>query len=331
MGAEPWIIGFLVVGFLVVIGIGLELSLRYLFGLGDPLLYIADERIGYLLAPNQDVRRLGNRILINHYSMRTGAIAPSPPPATLRLLLIGDSIANGGWWTGQDETISAILQGELLQSLHPPSQYTAVEVLNASANSWGPRNELAYLEKYGCFGAQIVIVLINTDDLFATAPTSAPVGRDPHYPATKPPLALVEVFERYMLRSPLSSELQQVRAEGGDRVGKNLEAIRQIQELVTQAGGVVYLAMTPLLRELAPPGPRDYERQARDRLKAFTQTQNLPFLDFLPLFETFERSKMLYRDHIHLNAMGNRFVAKMLITQLDTTDFVNCTAKRINA
>ena len=84
----------------------IEVLLRVLLGFGNPLIYIADAECGYLLAPNQKVRRLGNRIEINEYSMRSPAIAPSAPPETLRVLLLGDSVANGGLWTHQTDTIS---------------------------------------------------------------------------------------------------------------------------------------------------------------------------------------------------------------------------------
>jgi len=43
----------------------LEVVLRSRYGLGDPLLYKADEKIGYLIAPNQNVIRNGNAIRIN--------------------------------------------------------------------------------------------------------------------------------------------------------------------------------------------------------------------------------------------------------------------------
>jgi hypothetical protein len=46
-------------------------------------------------------------------------------------MLIGDSIANGSWWTDQKETIAALITKNLGQNLTG-----SVQVLNASANSW---------------------------------------------------------------------------------------------------------------------------------------------------------------------------------------------------
>ncbi len=299
---------------LVSVGIGLELALRRLFGFGNPLLYVADDEIGYRLAPNQDVRRFGNRILINAYSMRGEAIAPSRAPDSLRVLILGDSIANGGWWTDQHQTISALLQQHISAS-SGTLMFSSVEVLNASANSWGPRNELAYLQTFGCFESQIVVLVINTDDLFATAPTSLPVGRDRNYPARKPPLAIAEVVGRYVLPATPIPELDAVRAEGGDRVGANLDAIGRIQAYVKQQGGQCMVVMTPLFRELGNPGSRDYERTARDRLVTFAQHQHLPYLDALPLLNGLDDPKQVYRDHIHFNAAGNQQIVEFIMAE----------------
>ncbi len=287
----------------IIIGlfIAVEVALRLLFGFGNPPLYIPDEKIGYLLAPNQKLRRFGNRFEINQYSMRSATLTPTSD--TWRVLLLGDSVANGGWWTDQAQTISAFMQQQLPKRL--PENSPQIQVLNASANSWGPRNERAYLEKFGTFGAKAVVLLINTDDLFGTQPTSIQVGRDRNYPDKKPPLALVEVVSRYLLPAPTVPKLPE---EKGDRVGLNLESIHQIQQIVTANQGQFLLAITPLLRELGEPGPRDYELKARQRLQEFTQQHQITYLDFLYPFNAVENPAALYRDHIHLSPSGNELV-----------------------
>lgn len=302
-----------IVGFLLL----LEVVLRVLFGFGNPLIYIADERIGYLLAPNQRTRRFGNRIAINEYSMRSLPTRVTPSPSSLRVLLVGDSIANGGWWTDQEQTIAATMTQLLQVSSVAGKTFNQVEVLNASANSWGPRNELAYLQRFGTFNAQAVVLLINTDDLFATAPTSIPVGRERNYPARRPPLALVEVFSRYVLPDKPVPELKAVQDEPGDRVGFNLEAIKEMQAITRQTNSQFLLVMTPLLREIGEPGSRDYEHQARQRLTDFTQTHQINYIDFLPLLNSAEQPATLYRDHIHLSPQGNHFVSEIVSHYLE--------------
>ena len=298
----------LLIGGILIVGlIFLEVFLRLAFGFGNPLLYVSDRQIGYLLAPNQNVRRFGNRIQINEYSMRSGTIAATRPDSTLRVLMIGDSIVNGGWWTDQNDTLSETLAAYL--NAFKPS----VEVLNASANSWSPRNELAYLQRFGLFQAQILVLVINTDDLFATAPTSLAVGHDRNYPDRKPPSALAEVISRYLLPTPpMSDALKAVQTKGGDRVGIVLDAIRQIDHLTRQNKARFLLVMTPLLRELEQ-APRDYELVARQRLSAFAQIESIQYIDFLTVFSAeIKTPKDVYHDHIHLNPIGNKWVSESI-------------------
>ncbi len=293
---------------LVVLVLLMELALRYFFGFGRPLIYQGDPEIGYLLVPNQSTRRFGNRIAINQYSMRSDAILPQRPAANLRVLIIGDSVANGGWWTDQANTIGEVLKAKLKANLADAAP--TVEVLNASANSWGPRNELAYLTRFGLFESQYLVLIINTDDLFSTTPTSLVVGVDRNYPDRAPANAIAEVVQRYVLPAPKPDpQLQVVQSESGDRVEKNLQAIQQIQELAQKSGAKLLLVMTPLLREVAPPGPKDYELVARSRLQQFTQARQIDYIDCLTFFPTANTNQSLYHDHIHLNAMGNQQVS----------------------
>ncbi len=278
-----------------------EMGLRSIVGLGNPLLYLADPDIGYYLAPHQNVHRWGKRIRINEYSMRSEPLRDRTTTEGLRILLLGDSVANGGWWTDQDETISALMQPE----------DSTLEILNASANSWNPRNELAYLQRFGTFAAQRIIVLINTDDLFGTQPSALPVGRDRNYPDHKPPLALIEAVQRYFLPPPEIPELAAIAQEKGDRVGKNLDAIAQIQQIAQHHNADLLLALTPLKREVRDRG-RDYEHKARQRLQEFVESHSLAFIDFLPLFQSQANPEILFRDRIHLSPQGNILVSQHL-------------------
>jgi hypothetical protein len=217
-------------------------------------------------------------------------------------MLIGDSIANGSWWTDQKETIAALIAKNLGQNLTG-----SVEVLNASANSWGPRNQSAYLRRFGTFESQVIVLLMNTDDLFALAPSSAVVGREINYPARRPALALIELYDRYFKRYPPLPPVQ----EGGDRVGNNLTALAQIQALAQANQARLIIAITPLIREAQKQG-RDYELKARQRLADFTSNQQIFYLDFLPIFQAHPTPDSLYRDNIHLSGDGNELISQKL-------------------
>lgn len=302
--------------FLVLLGIlfgvlmAMEMGLRLGWGLGSPVLYLADSDIGYLLAPNQKTRRYGNLININQYSMRSGNISPRPTAGTRRVMLLGDSLVNGGWWTDQSQTLSALMG----QQLATAGAGGNGEVLNVAVNSWGPPNQLAYLQRFGLFGSEVIVLLINTDDLFSGTPNPGVVGRDRNYPNTSPGLALIEVFNRYLKPSaPMPTVAQ---SQPSDPVGYNLEKIQRIQALARQNDADLILAMTPLLREVGEPGSRDYEIKARQRLMEFAQAQNWVYIDFLPIFKATAQPETLYRDHIHLTPSGNQLVSETLSQRL---------------
>ncbi len=297
----------------------IEITLRLGFGFGRPPLYVADPSMGYRLAPNQNIRRFGNRILINQYSMRAGEISPIPTPNHFRLFLLGDSLANGNWWTDQEDILSALIARDLQPILS--EQYTVVEPLNASANSWGPRNQTAYLQRYGTFGASVLVLLLNTDDLFGTQPTDLQVGRDRNYPDRNPPFALAELFSRlldrlFKMNSSIPG-LEDIQNEGGDRVRKNLSAIDLIYRQTSAENAKFLLVLSPLKREI--PGPRDYEIAARQRLQDWALENKISYVDLLPTFQKHPNTDTLYRDHIHLSPLGNQLVSSII-----TASIVSC-------
>jgi hypothetical protein len=90
-------LGFVLVGALLLALVG-ELGARWILGLGDPPLTVRDPEIEYLFAPNQDVRRFGNRVVYNNVSMRSADrwSMARERPEELRVLVLGDSVINGG-------------------------------------------------------------------------------------------------------------------------------------------------------------------------------------------------------------------------------------------
>lgn len=184
-------------GALLLTGVvGAEVAARYVLGLGDPPLYVLDPRIEYMLAPSQDCRRFGNVFQTNRFGMRSDELSEKKSsPDELRVVVVGDSIVNGGARIDQSDLATSVLQRELRQRLG-----RVVTVANISAGSWGPINQLAYLEKYGLFDADIVLLVLNSEDA-ADVPGLEAIG--PQWPRHKPVLALQELGERFLPRLTL--------------------------------------------------------------------------------------------------------------------------------
>jgi hypothetical protein len=112
----------------------------------------------------------------------------------LRVMVVGDSVVYGGVRVDQDDIDTEILKRNLQRQLGHP-----VVVGNASAKSWGPPNELAYLDRYGTLDADVVILELSSHD-YADAPTFVPVvGISADYPDRKPVFALADLLQTYLL------------------------------------------------------------------------------------------------------------------------------------
>ena len=295
-----------VTGLAIIVEIGLRLTI----GLGNPPLYVADREIGYLLAPNQKTRRFGNTIATNQYSMRSRAIEPKSSDRR-RILLLGDSVVNGSWWTDQSETLDLLLAGRLQDD-------SAVETLNASANSWGPRNELAYLERFGLFDADILVLIINTDDLFATQPTSLAVGKSSSYPDRLPALALVELYQLYIAPPQAIPELERLEPLLEKRLEQNLAAITKIKAIAQASDTKFVLVLTPLLRELKS-GSTENELAARTAVQELVKTEKIAYIDLLQSWADFPQPEFLYRDRIHPSPQGNTKLVEAIAERIINT------------
>ena len=175
----------------IVALVGSEIFCRFVIGLGDPPLYVADPKMEYLLQPSKTYYRFHKRFAVNQYSMRSDDFPPQKSDAReLRVLVIGDSVIYGGVRIDQADIDTEILKRSLQKELGRP-----VVVGNASAKSWGPPNELAYLERFGTLQADVVILELSSHD-YADAPTfAAVVGVAAAYPDKKPILALTDLFK----------------------------------------------------------------------------------------------------------------------------------------
>ena len=141
--------------YLVSILVILELILRFFVGLGDMPIYVTNEKFEYIYAPNQTAYRFGNEIFTNEFSMRS---KPLSKKDKLKILLIGDSVINGGVYNSNHELASTLLEEKSNSILDN------TRVLNISAGSWGPDNSFAYLQENGDFDAKHFVIVLSSQD-----------------------------------------------------------------------------------------------------------------------------------------------------------------------
>ncbi len=181
---------FKTVAILIGLGVILEVTLRLFFGFCNAPLYIEDPDYEYIYAPNQRVVRFDNVIETNAFSMRSKAIAPTD---TTVVLLLGDSVINGGNLSGNNALASSQLELRLTKSLG-----RAVRVLNISAGSWGPDNAAAYLKKWGTFKADLLCLVASSHDAHDNITHQAVVGVSRNHPKKQYASAIYELWVRYV-------------------------------------------------------------------------------------------------------------------------------------
>ena len=287
-----------------------EVGLR-LYGFGDPPLYQASDRYEYVYRANQDVRRFGNHVVINEASLRSDPLTPGDGPV---ILLVGDSVVNGGVLTDQDDLASTRLERDLASAYGP-----AVRVLNVSAGSWGPGNAAAFLSEKGTFGADAMIVVFSSHDATDGMTFKPVVGVDLSYPDERPPLAVYELATRYVApraeglwsrfrpRKPTAPASEARPAPPPPRASPAPlldDGWSQLVELGRSLDIPVGLYLHPTLKERT----RGRYSSKGQRILSFADSSGLPVLEGLSV----PMGGTAYRDDIHLNAEGQRLLAGAL-------------------
>jgi hypothetical protein len=178
---------------IIVAGVA-ETVLRFKYGFCSAPLYVSDPDFEYIYAPNQEVKRFGNMVRTNNISMRNEALSPAD---SITILLVGDSVVNGGSLTDQDSLATTFLEKRLSAKFNK-----RVRVLNISAGSWGPDNVAAYLKKFGLFKAKLICLVTSSHDAHDIMGHETVVGVDPNMPDKQYKSAILEVWDRYKYLYP---------------------------------------------------------------------------------------------------------------------------------
>lgn len=300
-------IGLALLVLVVVLGIAAELVARYVLRLGDPPLYIADPKVEYMMAPSRTYHRFYAVSTYNRWSMRSGEMGEKKAdPRELRLLVIGDSVVNGGPQTDQAQLATELIAPNLSATSGRP-----VVVGNISCGSWGPPNMLAYLEKFGTFEADLAVIVLNHEDA-ADVPTFTPLTAD--FPTRTPVLALEEAVFRYL---PMYLSSRGGAPAGPARSAEVLEkdtraaldALRSMVERLRGAGVKVAVVLHAARGEL-----RGEPFAGTGRLSATLREMGVPIInDQQAMLGAMSAGQNPYRDEIHVLPAGQTVLAQMIL------------------
>jgi lysophospholipase L1-like esterase len=314
---KKWLARLLVLlAVVAVLTVACELFARYHLGLGDPPLSMSDPQIGYLFRPNQTCHRFGHLIHYNAYCMRWDDFpAHKSDPRELRVMVLGNSIINGGALTDQSGVCTSILEKALAAKLHRP-----VVVGNISAGGWGPLNEWPYVQRYGLFDADVVMIVLNSNNAASPFLVEPVAGADPAFPDHKPWCATWEGITRYLPRyvpglgTVGSNEGYHPAPDEPRIMASDMQAIGQIITTARARGAKTYVVLHWTRSELeqaraAKPGWLPPRLQL---IKAASQAAGVTGI----ISDDAGAGPSDYRDDIHPNDNGQKLLASLMFDRI---------------
>jgi hypothetical protein len=296
-----------------------ELFARYGLGLGDPPLSMPHPTTEYIFRPNATYHRFGNKVHYNAYSMRSDNFPPTKHhPRELRVMMLGDSVINGGNLTDQAELASQRLQHMLGDRLGRP-----VVVGNISAGSWGPGNLDGYVKLYGMFDADLAIIVLNSEDWTDVRTFEPTAGVSPAFPTETPQLALQEGVFRYLPRylpkwaDPGAyldfNDTPQFAAHsprpGWTEPANSGPAFRSLIKRIQRKQIPVVVLQHAREDELGG----DWQR-GHQKFRQIAEEMGAAVVQLRPaLRKAVNQGSNPYRDPIHLNAVGQRVLAERVL------------------
>ena len=291
---------------LVLLFASVEGFLRVHYGGGHPILLETDASSGYQMKPDQTTVRMGgNLVHINHFSMRADDITAEKPPATERVFFLGDSVTYGSTHIDQASTFTGILQAWL-----PAHLGHRVQVLNASASAWAISNEVGYLRGHGLFGADQLVLVLNSGDINQSRSDIHDLG-DQVYQHN--PLAVQEAFDHLVIPRLTARKMD----KGAYKEPNDPAAVRQNLELLNQLQAYTRNSQTHLSIVFIPHRTWIHDNQqtsAQPVLVQWARSHDVPLIDTTSVLSHFP-AEAITMDGVHLNKEGNALVAQYLENQ----------------
>ena len=304
-------------GAIVLLAIALtgELVSRFGLGLGSPPLSMEHPTIEYMFIPNQNVWRFHNRQYYNRFGMRSEDFDNKrTDPNEIRVLIIGDSVVNGGSLTDQDDLASSIVDNQLEDQLGSGN----VIVGNISAGSWGPGNQLSYIREFGLFSADIIILVISSHDA-TDVPTFSKLNPNTH-PTSSPVSAFIEGIQRYLPRYLPKWKSRPSEENGNTFLSHPNRGLSDLQMFLTEATatGARVVVIQYLNRNEAMSG--DLQTGFGKILNVCNQLE-IPTFSTQELFqEIIMEGQNPFRDHIHPNVLGQQLLATCILEAIRETN-----------
>ncbi len=290
-----------------------EIYLRETWGFCNSVLMQADPDFEYIAQPNQERNRFKKRTIYNNYSQRS-----APVDSTAFIILgLGDSVINGGALTDHDSLATTLLSRNL------KIDGSSVQVLNISAGSWGPDNCMAYLERYGTFGASMAFLVCSSHDASDIMDFKAVVDVHSSFSSKQYSSAWIELFDRYVwsqLKNNLIVFLYHQKVKRTSEIHKPGIGFNPGFEKLTAYFKERQIPFLILLHAEVSEQKQGYYNEEGKSIISFCKNHGITFKTDLGVFTDSD-----YRDNIHLNEAGQHHLYEVMKKYLLTVaDTVSC-------
>ena len=280
--------------------LGIEIVGRY-YRINVYPTYEHSSKYEYVLDSNQKIKFYsGNVFSTNSHGMRSEEVSNKKK----KILLIGDSVLYGGSNSDNSEIASSILQNLL------DNKDENIQVLNISANSWGPDNAAAYIEEHGTFDSKMVVLVFSSHDAFDNMTHEPIVGVDYRYPDNLSYFALQDFFSRAfrkVKRTIFKKQINQHQINSSNQTfNSGFEAIFKVCRR-NKIPVIVYhhLEQDEIVNDKINNKGRIIEKFCTDhQVPFYTELNMQPKIDYLS-------------DHIHFNPEGQKYLASNLFRIID--------------
>lgn len=280
----------------VLLALGLMEAGMRILGRGQMMEFEPNAAWGYLMKPSQTVRVYGHPIHINSWGLRGPEVPRRKQAGTIRILFVGDSVTYGGGRIEEDALFCRRVEASLRR------RGMRAESINLSAPGWSPQNWIKYLERYGLYEADLVILTLPECDLDRPLTTMD----DNHFRENAPLLRIHYLAIRLsLLWESRTHRPSKIPRDVSRDVAANTEAVMELARRCEQ-DHVRFLAV------LVPSAHRTYQS------------------DFWPSYESVLPCRLDLRgsladaaffiDGVHLNHKGHELVGDRILDTLQEMD-----------
>lgn len=264
-----------------------EMIARHLH-LADYILYTRSHEFGFMPQPNSSgVLRRRYRWRINSDGLRSDQCRPVLQEG---ILLVGDSIVEGGATTDQSDTLSHHLASQTDRPIYP-----------IAASGWTLGNELAFLQHNPAFlVAGTCVIITNSEDLDTVNHWS----NEATHPTTAPQFQLLYLIKRvgwalwYRLNEPTSSHSHEALVLPGDRADWQVS----VKDFLSSFQGRLIWVLYPSRLERAS------AVRPAEGLRSLIEGS----VSVVDLISYHDWTDACYRDRMHPNTHGRQVLSEVL-------------------